>query len=64
MTGGAHLNRPDSGAIVGASLMRAEVSFFEDRDMQCNNTGPLPRCYYSFVWNIRALHMEAITPRA
>ena len=59
-----YLNRPDiwaSAVIRGASLRQAEVSAFEDYDMQCNNMDLFPCCYCSFVWNIEALHMEAIT---
>lgn len=62
-----YLNRPAiraSAVIRGASLRQAEVSGFEDYDMHCNNMDLFPCCYYSFVWNIGALHMEAITRRA
>ncbi len=59
------LNRTDiraSAVIRGASIRQAEVSAFEDYDMQCNNMDLLS-CYYSFVWSIGVLHMEAITLR-
>lgn len=62
-----YLNRTDirvSAVIRGASLRHAEVSAFEDYDMQCNNMDLFTCCYYSFVWSIGALHMEAITLRA
>lgn len=59
-------NRPDiraSAVIRCASLRLAEVSAFEDYDMQCNNMDLFPCCYYSFVWRGMALLMEAITLR-
>lgn len=62
-----YLNRSDiiaSAVIRGAPLRQAEVSAFEDHDMQCNDMNLFPCCYYSFVWSIGALHMEAITLKA
>lgn len=60
------LNSPDimaSAVSAGASPRQAEVSSFEDYDKHCNNMSLFPCCYYSVVWSIGALHMEAITPK-
>lgn len=50
-----YLNRPDiisSAVIRGASLRQAEVSAFEDYNMQRNNMNLFP-CYYSFCLEYR-----------
>ncbi len=62
-----YLNRPNiiaSPVIRGASLRIIQVSAYEDDDMRCNNMDIFPFCYYSFLWNIAVLHVEAITLRA
>jgi len=49
-----YLNRSDiiaSPVIQVASFRQAEVSAFEDYDMQCNNMNLIP-CYYSFLGSI------------